>query len=241
MSDGKLTKEQLTEQIYNYLWRITHANDCLELYKTIHNATRTRLEEMNYAPCFFSKVRESIRIDLFMTTAKLFDNSKGTMSIKKLLDICSENKHCFPNEYKVNFFNSLCPEEEAGEYQTIKVDIVADIDDANKRLEGLQPQIKNLMTRRNKYYAHADKKYIMDVKKLTSEAPVAHNDIKELLSFASDVCNKLLCNLNQSRFFTQSSNVDDLMDLLDALHRSKARGKLEDIKAGGVDNPPDSW
>ena len=216
--ENEMTKEKLVELLENYLWRITRANDCLQVYKTIVNAKQTRLNEMEYACSFFSIAEDSICNDLAMTTAKLFDEG-NTMSIKKLINICNQNRDCFLSEAIIKYQWADAKDKGMAPYrECFPINIDSDIKKAYAELETLQPKIDNLKTRRDKYYAHSDKKYVFEPNTLQNDAPLSFNDVEGLLDFAGKVCNNFLYNITRRRFIPHTYDNNDLMNLLDRLH-----------------------
>lgn len=213
-----MTKENLIDEIKRYCREITIANDCFELYKTIKNAWNTRLDEMNNSPAFFQIVEHVLIDNVIMTMAKLFDRDCNAKTIRKLICLCESHQELFPKNRKVDVFNWVGHPEKEPDFGLIEIDIKKVLEDAKLRLRELQRIAENLKTRRDRLHAHNDKKYWHDAGQLAYDAPLCGDDIDMLLKFSSDLCNTLLLDIADMTYHTQSSNIHDLMIILDKLH-----------------------
>lgn len=67
-------------------------NDALQ-YKYVLDFFKEHLDFINKAPCFWGGVITSLRYSMLMQTARLFDESKDAIGIKKALNILEQSKH----------------------------------------------------------------------------------------------------------------------------------------------------
>lgn len=67
-------------------------NDALQ-YKYVLALFDSNLDFINKAPCFWSGVITSLRYSMLMQAARLFDESKDAIGMKKALNILEQSKH----------------------------------------------------------------------------------------------------------------------------------------------------
>ncbi|MCL2202513.1 MAG: hypothetical protein FWB88_01040 [Defluviitaleaceae bacterium] len=218
----RISKEDLTKQIEQLLERIIWANDCLLVHKQLNDCRETYLDEMNYSPGFFSVASISILHEMYITVAKLFDADKDSLSVVNILNTCEQNQNYFHTEFRY-VFHCAGDEEREPEVICTPTNFPAKITDAKSELARLQPVIKNLTARRDKYYAHIDKKYVLKPNELWKNAPLTYNDVDTLLEYAGRVCNMLQIHITPTRSttVTHHSNTTDLHILLDFIQRNK--------------------
>ena len=206
-----LSKDNLCIMIENCLERIRLAKDYLHLHRILNECQQEWLLEMNKSPAFFQIIMRGLQHSYIMETFKLYDSNKDSLSIEKLLDICQSNSKYFRTEH-IDIHQSV-DDNWPDEYITTKINTLDDIANAKVELLNFATKINNLTIRRNKFYAHSDKRYVSNLKSLENNAPFTYGDLDDLLMFANKICNTLLFNLNGRRYLTQSSNIEDVKNL----------------------------
>lgn len=93
----------------------------------------------------------------------------------------------------------------------IIIDITAQgyIDLYEKKYHALSPKISNLITQRNKIYAHHDKEVCFNIENVISKNPIHYNDIKELIEYALDVSRFVIGFLDDINKPEQCVNIND--------------------------------
>ena len=206
----KMTKKDLIELLEEYLQRITYLNDCYNLHKHMVEAKKEYLKEINIFPAFYSLALLSFLKITIIELAKLYDIHSKT-SINALLNTCGKNFNLFLTEItsEVSYV-----ETNKTETFVINVDIKKSLSEAKKNISSIKHLIEPLRNQRNKYYAHLDKEYQFNYNLLINTFPLSYNDIDKLISLLSNICNTLYYNLCNASYVTQSSNWNDIDNML---------------------------
>lgn len=208
-----MEKQQLIEEIRAYLRHIIFASDCLSCYRSIIDASRDRNDQINLSPGFFSISMHALSKCLCIELAKLYDHKTTEKTIYALVGVVKANQHLFPKKKDVSYLwddpvSGVCKDE------TVKIDIKADLADAEEQLSRLETIIGNLKSRRDQYLAHNDPKYFDGTINPAWDFPIAISDVETLIFFAAGFCNKLLSYLDDTIMAYRSSNSNDLENLL---------------------------
>lgn len=207
----EMTKEELQTLIESYFNRITYINDCFELYKYMNTLPKSHLKAINEFPAFFQISRHSfIRITI-IELAKLYDYGSDT-GINKLICICDSNRNLFLKKFH-NEVQDADTNEIVHSYD-IKINIGTDISECKSQLNTIDDKITILKKQRDKFYAHLDKEYQDSPEKLSEDFFLSYDDIKKLINTSSNICNKLYLNLCRSSYGTQSSNWNDIDNII---------------------------
>ncbi len=110
-------------------------NDALQ-YKYVLEFFDNNLNFINKAPCFWSGVITALRYSMLMQAARLFDESKDAIGMKKALNILEQSKH-----------------RDVAKKELAKVRI---------EYEGYQDLISDVRSMRDRFYAHNDKTIYKD-------------------------------------------------------------------------------
>lgn len=105
-------------------------NNALQ-FKYVLELFDENLDFVNKAPCFWSGVIDSLRYSMLMRAARLFDESRDAIGIKKALNIVEQSKY-----------------REAAKEVLCRV---------RNEYDGYQNMIKDIRNMRDKIYAHNDK------------------------------------------------------------------------------------
>jgi len=190
--------------MHHIMW----ANNYFCAYNSIYDGGQKYYDEVCLANTFFTITRYSLISSMLMEIIKLFD-SREEKCLLKLIELCMEHMDIFP----------------AGKYYVLWKDaiIVNSIDEllnlAKKELENLEPSLLSLKIRRDKYYAHNDKKYFSRNASLSDDCPIVENEIEYFLRYAAGVCNSLLGALIDQHTYPKYIGCDDLEKLLMCAHR----------------------
>jgi hypothetical protein len=185
-----MTKEDIVIEIKIYLRNLTHVNDSFNIYKKLIelNSKPETLEFLNISPAFFQITSYSLEHTFIIGIAKIID-FHSDKNIFKLIRQCKYNHKLFKESYKIELFEH-------------ELELTSDI-------------INSIKERRDKFYAHADKKYFYDTDKMQDSAPLTYNDFDKLVSVINEGLNGLLQDLNSEVFSKKSLNYNDIEKLVD--------------------------
>ena len=110
-------------------------NDALQ-FKYVLELFDENLDFVNKAPCFWSGVIDSLRYSMLMRAARLFDESRDAIGIKKALNIVEQSKY-----------------REAAKEVLCRV---------RNEYDGYKNMIEDIRNMRDKIYAHNDKALYRD-------------------------------------------------------------------------------
>jgi len=164
-----LTK--FNEKLSNYVVRISRNFD---LFKFLFNCGNDTEKEPNKKVRnkhieFFKTVTNSLSITTIVTLNNLLDEKSERGLYKYLRKTEQELKHILPIDKRKEIQREISAQ-------------VCQIDSKNK-------SISNLKTHRDKIYAHFDKDYFYDVKKLYIDAPLSFEDIHQLIKLCQEILN----------------------------------------------------
>ena len=207
-----MDKDELASELRDMLLQLAHINDCFLLHKKILLYTKTMNREMNISPAFFQIIMYSLEHTYMMDISKLYDKDGQVKGIRKAINLCEHYSTLFPKE-RTNVF--LDGEIERSE--VIRIDVLKDIKSARNKLTALEPILKSLRGRRNKYYAHRDKKYVNDLSGLAAANPLSWEQLSELIETAGEILNTFLQELVGEVVALNSANYDDIDNLFKIL------------------------
>lgn len=121
---------------------------------------------------------DALQFAFVVETTRLTDKREDKC-IWNLLDNIKMQYKKFPKEIYNEYINL-----ESGEvYKEFvrKVDIKLDISNFEKELNKYSAQFENLKDLRDKIYAHLDKKYFYDKRKINEKYSVCYQDIEDIL------------------------------------------------------------
>ena len=108
--------------------------------------------------------------------------SKDDASVVSLYDYCKRNKG--------SFGLSSCNLEELSNV----------LGDFEKFQDMYTEALRNIRTRRNKYYAHNDKKYFENRQDLVTDAPLSYDDIESVFNHLNNFCTRIYFLLTQNKW-----------------------------------------
>ena len=163
---SKLIDSKFKETLKNHYANICEVYIYFHTFKDINNLAKSNKDKLSYS--FFGTSRRALYYMSCMSIAKLFDKNKATENIPKLLETASQNLGLVRIKNAKQKISSL--QIELAKHATI---------------------IKNLIGKRNEYYAHNDKNFFRKPQLLSKKYPLAITDLETLLKFAIKVLDKL--------------------------------------------------
>lgn len=199
----------------DYYFRII--NDTLN-YFNIYKQTLCSLNEhknkANQVASFLYPMLDSLKFAFVIETTRLI-NKREDKCIWKLLDNIKMQYKKFP----VEMYDIFTDSETGEEYKEFirKVDIKSDVLKFESELNQYSEQFESLKGLRDKIYAHLDKKYFYDRKKISEEYVVCYQDIEGILNIIHKNLNIISIDYNRKAYSEYASCIDDLNNLFDKI------------------------
>lgn len=152
----------------------------LDKYLKQKKNQQENLDAMNKAPAFFSLAMHSFQYSAIMGLAKIYEPaSRDSKSINKFINFIEGN-------HKKIFLNDPITKKKLGRTSDIDGSTVIK---HREKLTEVEPIINNLITWRDKAYAHNDKKYFKDREALGRDFPITYKEIEDLIELAAEILN----------------------------------------------------
>lgn len=193
----EIMRDSLKEELRAYYREYMAIRNSVDLHDELFRMTLNDpgKKVLGRAPYFFSIVYDALSDSFSISLAKLFDKGENTKSVQNLIERCKKESHLFRNPEKVT-----------------------------EILEMLEKELKQnclvgnalcvLQNRRDKLYAHNDKKYFRNQEKILEE-PLHIYQIWELLNWIKQVLMFLVNEMSVDvSDFTEYSEHPDLKNLL---------------------------
>ena len=193
----------------------------MKLYRRLNERTADRLDVMNIAPSFFQVTMDSLFSAIILWVDKLL-SPKSESGFWNFLVFIENNREIFDISKlreRRNFPDGRWMlERDPITFDTIEKD----------RAKILKLKSLNFFKdRRNKFHAHFNKKYFFDRKKISQDAPLKWNDMDEVFELMKGILNKYSASYDGSTYHLIPLNVHDVDQVLDILHKSAAKSKIE--------------
>lgn len=163
MNQKEEMTKNLLEELDDYFMQLVYLKDLLSVQEDINHSTK----KLQCSPNFTLIVECALSDSYMLVLMKLYDKSQKAKTIQNLIRKCKKNIVLFPS----------------------KNDTLAKLDEYETRILKdvfISHAIKTLMSRRDSYYAHNDKKYFgKNLVNDTSNFKMYHIEI--LVSFTEEV------------------------------------------------------
>lgn len=193
----EIMQNNLKTELRAYFREYIAIKNSMDLWDELFNMTlnESGKEAWSIAPYFFSITYDALSDSFSISLAKLFDKDGSAKSMWNLIKKCKNESHLFPDAQKVK-----------------------------QELEMLEKELKQnclvdnapplLQDRRDKLYAHNDKKYFLKPEKIF-EKPLHTYQVQELLKWIGRVLMFLIGELSVDiSDFEEYSKKPDLKNLL---------------------------
>ncbi len=185
----------------------------IELFKHLHERKADRLDEMNIAPAFFARVLEALLTEIIIWTYKLL-NPREKLGFPKYLSFIEKNIDIFSIEAlqrRKNYPDGhLMLRREPITCGTIKRD--------RRRIRELDEAIASIKLRRNRFYAHFDKRHFTEPTRLFEKSVIKWSDLDEIVLVMQDIFDTYSAVYDGNTFELKPVNIDDVDLVLDILH-----------------------
>ena len=158
--------DDIMQEISIIMYFIEDTVDCIDQYYDLYNISLNNIKFINIAPSFFAQTLNSFKFKINISFSKIFDKSKTSSGIERLLNRVEQQKD----------YNKLC---------------INEIKEGRILIESYVPIIELLKSVRDKFYAHIDKKIILEQEKLQPEF-TNYIKLKEILISTWNVLNKIM-------------------------------------------------
>lgn len=142
----------------------------LGVYKAHVEALEREPYDMKRANPLMPLMVESIQIDCVMTVSKLIESGRGDRTFQKFLAFVESNIKAISKFYP-EISASLVSEQRAA-------------------LEAIESQVGSILTQRDKYFAHADKKYFFDPERITEDFPETYAELAKIVQALQGIVGK---------------------------------------------------
>lgn len=154
------------------LYQVKHCEEYFNAYLALKAASEKYEKEFFYAKDFFCITRQALCDSYMAELIKLYDMHPDAVSIQRIIDYCKGAADFNQVLYR------LSPEK-----RRLLEDEIEKIEDF-KNSEPIKNNIDSLITRRDKYYMHRDRKYFANTKKLEEDAPLDFSQTQMLINGA---------------------------------------------------------
>lgn len=201
---------QFVDDVEGLLKELYQLNNYYLLNKYLNQKRNQKetLDLMNKAPGFFQLTIHSFQYSAIMGLARLFEPaSRGSKSIYKFLSFIEGN-------HKKIFSNDPITKRKLGRYTDIDESTVIK---HRERLNEVEPIINNLLSWRDKAFAHNDKKFFKDREALRRDFPIKYSEIENLIEIAAEILNTYQVGYNGNNTVVIPSNAYDVDQVFRAL------------------------
>ena len=224
-----MNKQELEQKLLIQLNEVTHIKSCFEIWKGLHNEFPVDSENNDVfqtSPYFWNMVLKVFQENFLLSVAKLYDENGDSLGLRKIINICEQHQNLFPTEHQRKLYDHFNKDEIV---DVVSVDIVAIINSANSYYNSVQKFRGKLITIRDKYLAHSDKKYIENPSELYSQLSLKGDDFEKLISVAHKILNGFLMALTDMSDSAFHLDRDDYKKLLSIAHTGIKQYRKENI------------
>jgi len=203
----ELIKQQFENSLEIFMDELLFIDAAFELYVHLTSKKEEYLDEMNEAPGFFQIVFKSLFNSTIISLARIYEKEKRSdRNIYFFISFIEKHTNIFPHDEKtLKEFN--CP---------FKVDSNLISSHRNMLIEH-DETIKKLFIWRDKHYAHFDKKYFLNSKRLIEDAGITVEEFRRLISLAHEIFNDYSIAYSGINISLQATNRFDIDSILDIL------------------------
>lgn len=196
MQDPKTQLSEILEVLTN---RVMLLDTILYILKCLYDSQRDkRIEVLNFAVGFFVPVRQALHQYAILELSKLFDKREH------------RSLRYYVEQVKTHF-RTL---EIDREYFTLKL-----VESQLEEIDAAQSTIENLITQRDKVYAHSDSKYFGKETNLHKDAPLSVGDLSQLVDLAKKIVESHYLAFHDTQLPIRILGTEDVDDLIQAIQR----------------------
>lgn len=168
-----INKKKLEQELLQYLNYVIELRNTFLLYKIIKSDKNSSLEKVNKYPYLFVTIINALEYSFIMQSYKIFDDTEDK-NIFTLIKLCRNNQK--------HFFN--------------KNEILKTLDELELYLSTKKLIIENIRSLRNKFFAHADRKYFVVPDQVLKDFSIKNEELEFLIQDTFEYVKKM-CSLLQ--------------------------------------------
>lgn len=159
--------ERVEKDVDRFIDEIVRIHSAHRLYLRLAEQQQEDVDVMNTAHLFFRRVFEAIESEIIVSLSKLYEIGRSDRNLMKLVNYVQSNRTSVDWGY-----------EEISHEQT---------DEHKQLIKGQQEVVESVISRRDKFYAHHDKKYFLNADELTEDFPLDVDGVEGLLEVAERI------------------------------------------------------
>jgi hypothetical protein len=159
--------ERVENDVDRFIDEIVRIDSAHRLYLRLTEQWREDVDVMNTAHLFFRRVFEAIESEIIVSLSKLYEIGRSDRNLMKLVNYVRSNRTSVDWGY-----------EEISHEQT---------DEHKQLIKEQQEVVENVISRRDKFYAHHDKEYFLNANDLTEDFPLDVDGVEALLEVAERI------------------------------------------------------
>ncbi len=163
-----IDKNKLEQELLQYFNYMIELRSTFLLYKTIKSDNHGSLEKVNKYPYLFVTVINALEYSFIMQSYKIFDDTEGK-NIFTLIKLCRNNQKHFSNKNEI-----------------LKV-----IDELELYLSTKKIIIENIRSLRDKFFAHADRKYFTAPEQVLKDFSIKNEEFECLIQDTFEYVKKI--------------------------------------------------
>lgn len=226
-----LDEEGKYKHYYNsIIQEIINARMHFRLYKCLQESKKDYLKELNQAPGFFNFTIKAHLDAGLMHVFRVLKKQRGSITVWKFLDFVDSNLELFSTEaFSERKAGSLFYEDQVRNHRPVTH---GDVKNDKDKLDEFRQVIENLMTWRNKRYAHIDQKFALGQVDIRKDFPIKLTELEDITMKMADILNRYSTAYDSSTYVVDMAGVYGVEIVLDAIRlRLKERQKqLEEWK-----------
>lgn len=185
----------------------------IRLYCHLHERMQDRRSEMNIARGFFQVTLDALLAGIVLWVDKLFSR-KSERGFCNFLSFIENNHRMFnisELQRRKNYPNShWILNRPLITFETIQED--------RRKIEKIE-SLPSFKLRRDRFYAHFDKKYFFNKTKLTEDGPLKWKDLEQIINVMADILDEYSTSYDGQHYPLEPINIKDVDHLLDFLHK----------------------
>jgi len=192
-----MTKVEQTDIAKEIMNSLVHVNTSFCIVKQYNQLLKNYEHEIELSPCFYSTIFNSLVETIMMGLGRIYDRHKDSQGISKVMnrfegslenlevDLSQTITRKLSNKAEQKFFQKLPQYSALLSPHHCEITINEYLNFFSWQLAEYDDLIKNLLKQRNGFYAHHDKKYLLNnSQELFERYGLSYEDVQKLIDFA---------------------------------------------------------
>lgn len=211
-----MTPDELKQTVFLFTDQIFLINSNRLIYKRLTELCAKGKKYsvvVDMSPVFWNFMTYNMGRQILLGLAKLYDESKDALGLKKLINICDQNRSLFQQDKQASISDEACACT-IDQFYAKRFDFRETFGWVNELYDRTTPIREKIKTLRDKDLVHADKKHFYDTPQLYLDFPVPWGEVETLLENALDICNALLELLQPGCTVILTDTLEDIDTLI---------------------------